>query len=113
MTCVVLALPQAAPVAPANPLSFVQSILGPASPIPTPCLVLKGMFDPAECVYVPPQAPDPETYHFVASHVLRFHPAGHLSVLVCAFESPSKLLHGEEFSGVHLQIITCTWQYVV
>ena len=37
-------------MAPANPLSFVQSILGPASPIPTPCLVLKGMFDPAECV---------------------------------------------------------------
>ena len=41
-------------MAPANPLSFVQSILGPASPIPTPCLVLKGMFDPAECA--PPLA---------------------------------------------------------
>jgi len=44
---------QAAPAAPANPLSFIQSILGPASPIPTPCLVLKGMFDPAECGPLP------------------------------------------------------------
>lgn len=39
---------QAAPAVAANPLSFIQGLLGPASPIPTPCLVLKGMFDPAE-----------------------------------------------------------------
>jgi len=29
---------------------LVQGILGPASPIPTQCVLLKNMFDPAECV---------------------------------------------------------------
>lgn len=42
------AMQQAAPAVAANPLSFIQGLLGPASPIATPCLVLKGMFDPAE-----------------------------------------------------------------
>lgn len=46
-----------APVVEANPLAFIQGLMGPASPIPTPCLVLKGMFDPAECA--PCRLPSP------------------------------------------------------
>ena len=32
----------------AHPLAAHRSVLGPASPIPTPCVVVKGLFDPAE-----------------------------------------------------------------
>ncbi|GLC42235.1 hypothetical protein PLESTB_000645800 [Pleodorina starrii] len=50
-----MAVPGAAaamPAAPAGPkldpsLGLIQSVLGPASPIPTPCLLIKNMFDPA------------------------------------------------------------------
>ncbi len=43
-------MPSAA-VVPAGPkldpsLGLIQSVLGPASPIPTPCLLIKNMFDP-------------------------------------------------------------------
>jgi RNA-binding protein 39 len=35
--------------APLDPsLEFAQGVLGPASPIPTPCVLLKNMFDPSE-----------------------------------------------------------------
>ena len=30
-------------------LALEQGVLGPASPIPTQCLLLKNMFNPAEC----------------------------------------------------------------
>ncbi|KAL4858455.1 RNA-binding protein 39 [Chlorella vulgaris] len=45
-----LLLPQAAPVQPQVPaaLALEQGFLGPASPIPSQCLLLKNMFDPAE-----------------------------------------------------------------
>lgn len=34
---------------PVNPeLQYVQGVLGPASPIPTPCVLLKNLFDPAQ-----------------------------------------------------------------
>ena len=33
----------------AQALSLEQGILGPSSPIPTQCLLLKNMFDPKEC----------------------------------------------------------------
>lgn len=33
-----------------NPLALEQGVLGPASPIPTPCVLLKNMFDPAQYV---------------------------------------------------------------
>lgn len=39
--------PAAAPAPSQHPLALVQGVLGPASPIPTPCLLLKNMFDPA------------------------------------------------------------------
>ena len=29
-----------------NPLALEQGVLGPKSPIPTPCILLKNMFDP-------------------------------------------------------------------
>lgn len=32
----------------ATPLSYDQGVLGPASPRPTQCLLIKNMFDPAE-----------------------------------------------------------------
>jgi RNA-binding protein 39 len=38
----------AAPSAVSAELAMQQGRLGPASPIPTPCLLLKNMFDPAE-----------------------------------------------------------------
>lgn len=39
----------ARPAAPAvHPLTYVQGVLGPSSPVPTPCLLLKGMFDSKE-----------------------------------------------------------------
>ncbi len=43
-------LPQVAPQQPLVPaaLALEQGLLGPASPIPTQCLLLKNMFDPAE-----------------------------------------------------------------
>jgi linker between RRM2 and RRM3 domains in RBM39 protein len=28
---------------------LLQGVLGPSSPVPTQCLLLKNMFDPAEC----------------------------------------------------------------
>lgn len=37
----------------AQALAMEQGILGPASPIPTQCLLLKNMFDPKECVLCP------------------------------------------------------------
>mmetsp|Transcript_44573 Transcript_44573/g.113909 ORF Transcript_44573/g.113909 Transcript_44573/m.113909 type:complete len:567 (+) Transcript_44573:139-1839(+) len=40
------AMPAAPAAAPTHPLAHVQGMLGPASPIPTPCLLLKNMFDP-------------------------------------------------------------------
>jgi hypothetical protein len=33
----------------AQALALEQGVLGPASPIPTQCLLLKNMFNPAEC----------------------------------------------------------------
>ena len=33
----------------AQALKLEQGILGPASPIPSPCLLLKNMFNPSEC----------------------------------------------------------------
>ena len=33
----------------AQALQLEQGILGPASPIPSPCLLLKNMFNPSEC----------------------------------------------------------------
>ena len=33
----------------AQALALEQGILGPSSPIPTQCLLLKNMFDPKEC----------------------------------------------------------------
>ena len=33
----------------AQALALEQGLLGPASPIPTQCLLLKNMFNPAEC----------------------------------------------------------------
>jgi hypothetical protein len=33
---------------PALQLQMEQGVLGPSSPIPTPCLLIKNMFDPAE-----------------------------------------------------------------
>lgn len=43
-------LPAAAPAGPKmDPaLSLIQSVLGPSSPIPTPCLLIKNMFEPGE-----------------------------------------------------------------
>lgn len=43
--------PAAAAAVPAGPrldpaLGLIQSVLGPASPIPTPCLLIKNMFEP-------------------------------------------------------------------
>ena len=38
----------------AQALKLEQGILGPASPIPSPCLLLKNMFNPSECApYLP------------------------------------------------------------
>jgi len=39
----------------AQALALEQGVLGPASPIPTQCLLLKNMFNPAECA--PARAP--------------------------------------------------------
>lgn len=41
----------------AQALQMEQGILGPASPIPSPCLLLKNMFDPAECAPCPAAHP--------------------------------------------------------
>lgn len=38
--------------APDAALALEQGVLGPASPIPTVCLLLKNMFNPAEYVFV-------------------------------------------------------------
>lgn len=38
----------------AQALALEQGVLGPASPIPTQCLLLKNMFNPAECAPAPP-----------------------------------------------------------
>ena len=38
----------------AQALQLEQGILGPASPIPSPCLLLKNMFNPSECALFPP-----------------------------------------------------------
>ena len=43
----------------AQALQMEQGILGPASPIPSPCLLLKNMFDPAECAPCPATHPLP------------------------------------------------------
>ena len=40
----------------AQALQLEQGILGPASPIPSPCLLLKNMFNPSECASPPPLA---------------------------------------------------------
>ena len=40
----------------AQALQLEQGILGPASPIPSPCLLLKNMFNPSECAAAPPSA---------------------------------------------------------
>ncbi len=40
----------------AQALQLEQGILGPASPIPSPCLLLKNMFNPSECAAPPPSA---------------------------------------------------------
>ena len=37
----------------AQALQLEQGILGPASPIPSPCLLLKNMFNPSECAAPP------------------------------------------------------------
>lgn len=37
----------------AQALALEQGVLGPASPIPTQCLLLKNMFNPAECALAP------------------------------------------------------------
>jgi linker between RRM2 and RRM3 domains in RBM39 protein len=42
--------------APAQALQLEQGVLGPSSPIPTPCLLIKNMFDPAE------YAPSPRAF---------------------------------------------------
>lgn len=44
------AVPHTAPVQPqvSQTVMLDQGLLGPASPIPTPCILLKNMFDPAE-----------------------------------------------------------------
>jgi hypothetical protein len=38
----------------AQALALEQGILGPSSPIPTQCLLLKNMFDPKECALALP-----------------------------------------------------------
>ena len=41
----------------AQALALEQGVLGPASPIPTQCLLLKNMFNPAECAPAPHGTP--------------------------------------------------------
>ncbi len=49
-THTVVAAPSMQAGTPDASLALEQGVLGPASPIPTPCLLLKNMFNPAEYV---------------------------------------------------------------
>lgn len=44
-----------------SPLSYDQGVLGPASPRPTPCLLIKNMFDASECALLSPLRQHPFT----------------------------------------------------
>ena len=59
----------------AQALALEQGVLGPASPIPTQCLLLKNMFDPAECALQPRSHNWPAAPVSRGSVVLGFHAA--------------------------------------
>ena len=68
-------------------LALEQGVLGPASPIPTQCLLLKNMFNPAECALATLVLMCACSFNFPSRNVfLRSHAASafvSLSVMLC------------------------------
>ena len=71
--------PVARPAAPAaHPLSYIQGVLGPSSPVPTPCFLLKNMFSPAE--QNPAEEWEYEIYEDVKGECAKFGQVVHVHV---------------------------------